>query len=45
MGRKMHSRDASTCAHPGSAGTRAAQHDKFETVVEEIDFPELWKSN
>jgi hypothetical protein len=25
--------------------SRAAQHDKFETFFEEIDFPELWKSN
>jgi hypothetical protein len=25
--------------------SRAAQHDKFERFFEEIDFPELWKSN
>ena len=24
---------------------RAAQQDKLETFFEEIDFPELWKSN
>jgi len=25
--------------------SRAAQHDRFEKFFEEIDFPELWKSN
>jgi len=30
---------------PASPDARGAQQDKSENVFEEIDFPELWKSN
>jgi hypothetical protein len=39
---EIHSRDASTCAYPGFAGTRAPlSMTGSKTFFEEIDFPEL----